>query len=70
MFANRSSTEFRDDELKGVGFYIIHTVFMTANLYINKALFNAHPEVSALQFTFVRGVCSVLLSLLDGMGTL
>lgn len=50
--------------MKGVIFYLIHSVLLSINLYVNKVLFGLSPTVSVIQFTFVRGLCSVILSLL------
>lgn len=55
--------EIKDNPSKGVSYYLIHTVLMSLTLYSNKFLFDLNPYVSALQFTFVRGVCSAILSL-------
>jgi len=49
--------------VKGVVYYLVHSVLLSINLYTNKALFGLNPLVSVLQFTFVRGLISVLLSL-------
>ena len=54
----------KDDPVRGVVYYLIHTVLLSINLYTNKALFGLNPAVSIIQFTFVRGLCSVILSLL------
>lgn len=62
--------EMKDDPVKGVVYYLIHSVLLSINLYTNKALFGLNPAVSVLQFTFARGLCSVLLSLLMSRGNL
>jgi drug/metabolite transporter (DMT)-like permease len=54
----------KDDPVKGVVYYLVHSVLLSINLYTNKALFGLNPTVSVLQFTFARGLISVLLSLL------
>jgi drug/metabolite transporter (DMT)-like permease len=59
-----------DNPGKGVTYYLIHTVLMSLTLYSNKFLFNLNPFVSVLQFTFVRGVCSSMLSLGWSFGSL
>lgn len=50
--------------------YLLYTVLMTVNMYVNKMLFSSNPQLTVLQFTFVRAVSSVLLSLLTGIGNL
>jgi len=62
--------EIPDNPSKGVAYYLIHTVLMSLTLYSNKFLFNLNPFVSVLQFTFVRGVCSAMLSLGWSFGNL
>ncbi len=51
-------------------YYLIHTVLMSMTLYANKSLFDLNPFVSVLQFTFVRGVCSSMISLGWSFGSL
>ncbi len=60
----------KDDPRKGVAYYLIHTVLLSINMYTNKMLFGLNPAVSVLQFTFIRGVCSVFLGVLMGYGKL
>lgn len=60
----------KDDPRKGVAYYLIHTVLLSINLYTNKMLFGLNPSVSVIQFTFIRGVCSVLLGVIMGYGKL
>jgi hypothetical protein len=62
--------EIKDDPFKGVTYYLIHTVLLSINLYTNKALFGINPSVSVLEFTFLRGFCSLLISLIWGYGHL
>jgi drug/metabolite transporter (DMT)-like permease len=56
--------------MRGIVYYLIHTVLLTLNLYTNKGLFALNPGVTTLQFTFIRGVCCLLLGLLYGAGNL
>jgi len=56
--------ESEDNTSKGVIYYLIHSVLLTIGLYVNKVLFGLNPTVSVIQFTFVRGFCSAILSLL------
>jgi drug/metabolite transporter (DMT)-like permease len=60
----------KDDAKKGVTFYLISTILLSAQLYSNKMLFDTNPAVSVLQFTFVRGAVSLALGLLWSSGHL
>ena len=62
--------EMKDNLFKGVTYYLIHTLLLSLSLYTNKAMFELNPLISVLQFTFIRGVGSVLVSLIMGFGHL
>ncbi len=66
----RGHSEARDNPSKGVAYYVLHTVLMSVNLYVNKASFELNPLVGVLQFTFIRGVLCTALMLLWGAGHL
>lgn len=66
----RAMSEQRDDPVKGVAYYVLHTVLMSANLYVNKAAFALNPLVGVMQFTFLRGVIATALMLVWGRGNL
>lgn len=66
----RALSEQRDDPVKGVTYYVLHTVLMSANLYTNKAAFALNPLVGVMQFTFLRGVIATVLMLCWGRGQL
>jgi len=69
-FSPATHEVLKDDPIKGVTYYLIHTVLLSINMYTNKSLFGLNPFISVLQFTFLRGVCSVLMSLIWGYGRL
>lgn len=64
------SVECEDDPKKGIAYYLIHTVLLSVNLYTNKDLFGRNPLISVVQFTFIRGLCCVLMSLALGFRNL
>lgn len=66
----RVHTEVRDNPSKGIAYYLLHTVLMSVNLYVNKASFALNPLVGVLQFTFLRGVLATAMMLFWGYGHL
>lgn len=51
-------------------YYLASTLLLSGQLYSNKMLFDTNPEVSVLQFTFVRGAVSLAFGLLWSSGHL
>jgi len=52
-----------DNPKKGVYYFILHTLLMSANSYVASALFSLNPSVSVVQLTFCRGVIASLMIL-------
>lgn len=54
-----------DRPSKGVVYYVLSTVLMSANLYCAQGLFKSASHVAIMQLTFVRGVvCSLMVLLM------
>lgn len=54
-----------DRPTKGVVYYVLSTVLMSANLYCAQGLFKSASHVAIMQLTFVRGVvCSLMVLLM------
>ena len=51
----------RDDPKKGLYFFILHTLLMSANCYAAAAIFSLNPHVSVIELTFARGVIASLI---------
>ena len=56
-------TEEVDNPRKGVYYFILHTLLMSANSYVASALFSLNPSVSVVQLTFCRGIIASLMIL-------
>ena len=57
------SSEEADNPRKGVYYFILHTLLMSANSYVASALFALNPSVSVVQLTFCRGIIASLMVL-------
>ena len=63
--AGPAEISMKDHPRKGVLFYIIHTVLLSANMYAAQQLFAAADNVAIMQLTFLRGViCSLIVLLM------
>lgn len=58
------SDDLKDNPRKGVFYYVLHTVLMSASLYANKAVFELNPTMTVMQISFVRSIICGLIMIL------